>query len=87
MQLWFGGALALALMLSWIGVGHAFSPGSDPAGGDAGVMAGLDEPEPELVPSGQEMILTPVPEPSTLLLLTMGLGGLAVLGSRARSAP
>jgi len=85
MQCWFGGAVALALMLSWIGVGHAFSLDSDPTGGDAGVTIGLDEPEPEMVPDAQEMVLTPVPEPSTLLLLTMGLGGLAVLGTRART--
>lgn len=84
MQCWFGGALALALMLSWVGVGHAFSLGPDPAGEDAAAALGLYEPEPETVPDAEEMVLTAVPEPSTLLLLTMGLGGLAVLGTRAR---
>ena len=91
MQRWSGGALALALMLSWIGVGHAFSLGPDridAAEAPAEVRIELEEraaaSAPESQPEPQALQLTPVPEPSTIVQLSLGLGGLTLLGSRVR---
>ncbi len=86
MRWWSGSVLALALMLWSIGLGHAFTLGPERASART-----LESPEPsgpgrdEAEPAeGDELQLSPIPEPSTFLLFASGLAGLAIIGTRAR---
>lgn len=77
MRWWSRGVLALTLMLWSIGLGHAFSLGSQ--------RASASSVEASAQSQAEERQLSPIPEPSTMLLFPSGLAGLAILGTRVRS--
>lgn len=86
MRWWSGSVLALALMWWSIGVGHAFPLGPERA--SARTLESPEASEPgraEADPADRdELQLSPIPEPSTMLLFGSGLAGLAIFGNRAR---
>jgi hypothetical protein len=90
MQCWIGSALALALMLAG-DVGLAVSLGPDSQGAAEAELAfaplpGTPRADALLIEAQlpDAFVLTPVPEPTTVVLVSMGMGGLAVFGSRRR---